>query len=363
MTDPLDPRDQLVQTSEPSQPGQPEVARRLVSIVVPALDEYDNVPGLLERFAALAAAHAEHDFELVLVDDGSVDGTADRLVELAGDDQRVTAIRLSRRFGSHYAISAGLEACAGDAAIVLGADLQEPPELIADFLDGWQGGSDVVWGVRRTRTGRSLATEVFSRTFSLLFTRYAKLENYPAEGPSGVLLARPVIDALVQMPERNRNVLALIAWLGFTQTRVDYDQVARAHGQSRWTRRRMLQLAVDSLIQFSSMPLRFCTFSGIGVAVVGLVYALFLVVRALLGVQTPPGWSTVLVVVLLLGGVQLTVVGVIGEYLWRAVEETRARPLFVVRDVRRVGPDHEPGPQIRMEPGLRTSGGSRTPRP
>ena len=148
--------------------------------------------------------------------------------------------------------------------MVFGADLQEPPSLLAEFLDHWEAGNQVVWGVRRTRTGRSWANELASKTFSVLFTRYAKLANYPPEGPSGVLVDRCVIDELAQLPERNRNVLALIAWLGFTQTRVDYDQVARKHGQSRWTKRKMVKLAVDSLIQFSSMPLRACTFTGIG---------------------------------------------------------------------------------------------------
>lgn len=317
-------------------PYRVRVSRRLVSIIVPALDEAPNVPGLVERFAHLAESHPRYDFELVVVDDGSVDGTADLVVASADPAYRTVVVRLARRFGSHYAITAGFEACHGDAAIVLGADLQEPPELIVDFLAGWENGSEVVWGVRRTRAGRSWTQEAFSRTFSLLFTRYAQLQNYPAEGPSGVLVDRCVIDEVAKMPEHNRNVLALIAWLGFNQTRVDYDQVARAHGESRWTRRRMIQLAVDSLIQFSSMPLRLCTFTGLGVAMLGVLYALFLVVRVMFGVDTPPGWSTVLVVVLLLGGMQLTVVGVMGEYLWRAVEETRARPLFVVRDVRTV---------------------------
>jgi dolichol-phosphate mannosyltransferase len=246
-------------------------------------------------------------------------------------------VRLARTFGSHYAISAGFAECRGDCAIVLGADLQEPPSLVTDFLANWENGAHVVWGVRRTRSGRSRQRELASRAFSVLFTRYAKLANYPPEGPSGVLADRCVIDELARMPEHNRNVLALIAWLGFTQTRVDYDQVPRKHGKSRWTKRKMVKLAVDSMIQFSSMPLRLFTFGGIGVAVAGLVYAVTLVVRAFLGVGTPSGWPTVLVVLLVLGGMQLSVVGIIGEYLWRAVEESRQRPLFVVRDVRVVG--------------------------
>jgi dolichol-phosphate mannosyltransferase len=178
-----------------------------------------------------------------------------------------------------------------------------------------------------------MSRDLASRAFSALFSRFANLANYPAEGPSGVLVDRRVIDEVVRMPERNRNVLALIAWLGFTQVRVDYEQLERTHGTSRWTRRKMLKLAADSLIQFSSMPLRLCTTVGAAIATAGLVYAVALVVRSLMGITTPSGWPTVLVVILVLGGAQLAVVGVIGEYLWRAVEEVRRRPLYVVRDV------------------------------
>jgi polyisoprenyl-phosphate glycosyltransferase len=332
--------------------------RRLVSIVVPALNEADNVPGLLKRFGEFSQEHPRYDFELVLVDDGSTDDTADLTLELACPADRVTVVRLSRSFGSHYAISAGLARCHGDSAVVLGADLQEPPSLLADFLSHWENGSDVVWGVRRTRTGRSAKQEVASKAFSLIFTRYANLKDYPPEGPSGVLLDRCVIDEVKLLPERNRNVMALIAWLGFNQTRVDYDQVPRRHGQSRWTRRKMVKLAVDSMLQFSSMPLRLCSFTGISVAIVGVVYALVLIVRALAGVQTPSGWPTVLVVLLVLGGTQLIVIGVMGEYLWRSVEESRARPLYVVRDVRTTAPADDP-PASRQRSPLRAASTTR----
>jgi dolichol-phosphate mannosyltransferase len=313
--------------------------RPLVSIVIPALDEADNIPTLMERISRFETDHPEYAFELVLIDDGSSDGTADLVLSLAGPTQRVTVVSLARSFGAHYAISAGLSHCVGDCAVVLGADQQEPNTVLAEFLAHWESGSEVVWGVRRSRTGRSIFQEAASKSFSLLFTRYANLANYPPEGPSGVLLDRCVIDAVDRLPERNRNVLALIAWLGFTQTRVDYDQIARKAGQSRWTRRKMIKLAVDSLIQFSSMPLRACTFTGLGVAFAGMLYAIVLVVRSLAGVETPGGWPTVLVVMLLLGGTQLTVIGGMGEYLWRAVEESRGRPLYVVRDVKVRGAD------------------------
>jgi polyisoprenyl-phosphate glycosyltransferase len=329
---------------------------RMVSVVVPALNEADSVPGLLARYATMAVDHPGYAFELVLVDDGSTDGTADLVLAQAPEGARVTVIRLARSFGSHYAISAGLARCSGDAAVVLGADLQEPASLLVDFLTHWEKGSQVVWGVRRRRAGRSRARELPSRIFSRVFTRYANLANYPPEGPSGVLVDRCVIDELRRLPERNRNVLALIAWLGFTQTRVDYDQQARRHGKSRWTLSKMIKLAVDSLIQFSSMPLRLCSITGAAVATFGLAYAVFLVIRAAAGVATPSGWPTVIVVVLVLGGTQLLVIGIFGEYLWRGVEESRGRPLYVIRDVRVAGEATDLGstqrPPVPAEPGF-----------
>jgi dolichol-phosphate mannosyltransferase len=321
-----------------SQSGdQPGLAKRLISLVIPALNEAANIPELLDRFGEFETEHAGYDFELVLVDDGSTDETADLALKLGQGRDRVTVVRLARSFGAHYAISAGLAQCDGDCAVVFGADLQEPPSLLASFIADWESGSDVVWGVRRTRTGTSPLHEVLSKSFSGLFTRYAHLANYPPEGPSGVLVDRCVIDQLVRLPERNRNVLALIAWLGFTQTRVEFDLQERRHGESRWTRGKMIKLATDSLIQFSSMPLRVFSVTGVVVAAIGILYAIFLVARSLVGVSTPTGWPTVIVIVLVLGGTQLTVAGVMGEYLWRGVEESRGRPLYVVRDVRTVG--------------------------
>ena len=313
---------------------EPRRERRRVSVVVPALNECANMSGLVARMESLSLAHTEHDFELVLVDDGSEDGTARQLLGAAPAWLQVTVVQLSRTFGSHAAITAGLRQCSGDCAIVLGADAQEPVQLVADFLAHWANGSDVVWGVRRTRSRRWHA-ELPSKAFSWAFSRYADLANYPVEGPSGMLLDRSVIDELNLLGEHNRNIMALVAWLGYRQTRVAYDQLPRTQGSSSWTVRKMVKLAADSLLAFSSMPLRAASYAGLASALVGLAYAGVLVVRALLGVSTPSGWPTILVVVLLLGGLQLVVIGVMGEYVWRVADEVRRRPLYVVRQVER----------------------------
>ncbi|QIK66065.1 glycosyltransferase family 2 protein [Nocardioides sp. HDW12B] len=302
----------------------------LVSLVVPALNEADNVRPLLRQVQAHVEANPHVRFELVLVDDGSTDGTADLLLA-APTDFPIRLVQLSRNFGSHSAISAGLERCSGDCAVVIGADGQEPTTFVSDALEQWDGGFEVVWGVRKDRAAVSRGRQVTSGLFSVLFTRIAGLDNYPAEGPSGVLLDRSVITALGRLPERNRNVLALVAWLGYRQTRVSYSQLPRVSGESRWTRRAMVKLAVDSVLQFSSLPLRLCTLVGLITALLGVGYAALLVARTVAGVDTPSGWPTLLVVVLLLGGIQLTVVGVMGEYIWRIIEEVRHRPLYVVR--------------------------------
>ncbi|GAB4046349.1 glycosyltransferase family 2 protein [Catellatospora paridis] len=321
--------------------------RPLVSIIVPALNEADNVAALIKRYCQFPVENPDYDFELVVIDDGSVDGTAQRVVDLAPPEERVTVVRLSRNFGSHYATSAGFANCAGDCAIMLGADLQEPASLIADFLANWRAGSEVVWGIRRLRVGRSALAELQSKAFSWLFAKFTDLKNYPAEGPSGVLVDRIVIDELNKMEEQNRNTLALVAWLGFTQTRVSYDQEPRRNGESRWTRRKMIKLAVDSLIQFSSMPLRACTYTGITVALLGLAYALLLIGQNIAGTQTPSGWPTILVIMLFIGGAQLAMIGIMGEYLWRGVEESRRRPHYVLRSVDSSGPAR-PAPRPAM---------------
>jgi glycosyltransferase involved in cell wall biosynthesis len=307
--------------------------RRLVSFVVPALDEAENVEALIDRCADAPRLNPGYDFELILIDDGSQDGTGRDALASAEGRINITVVELSRSFGSHQAISAGFHHAAGECVVVLGADAQEPPELVGEFLQRWESGAEIVWGVRRTRAPKSWASELPSRAFSFLFSRFANLEHYPPEGPSGMLLDRVVVDRINTLGERNRNVMALVSWLGFRQERVLYDQLERRSGASKWTRAKMIRLAADSLLQFSTMPLRLCTYGGLIVAVLGMVYATFLVVRSVLGVPTPSGWPTLLVIVLLLGGAQLTVIGVMGEYLWRAVEETRQRPLFVIRQV------------------------------
>lgn len=295
------------------------------------LNEVDNMTAFIEYLKRIAESNSDYQLEVVAVDDGSTDGTAEALRTKMPSQIDTTCIRLSRNFGSHYALSAGFDAASGDCAIAVGADMQEPPELITEFLAKWSQGFEVVWGIRRNRSivgPRSWP----SRAFSRMFARYSDIDTYPAEGPSGALVDRAVLDAIALLRERNRNVYGLIAWVGFKQTRVEYAQRSRVSGVSKWTTRRLVRLAFDSFVQFSSTPIRAAGLLGVFIAGFGFAYAIFLVVRAFSGAEPPEGWTTVVVIVLIMGGIQLIVLSVFGEYLWRATDEARRRPLYIVRD-------------------------------
>jgi dolichol-phosphate mannosyltransferase len=315
---------------------EPSRAKRLlVSLVVPTFNEAENAEALVERFREIASTSSAYDFELIVVDDGSNDETVGVLTKNLDPRERWTVIRLSRNFGSHYAISAGLAQAQGDSAIVLGADLQEPLDLASRFIEAWRHGHDVVWGIRASRAHSSGLSNFTSRMFSRLFHRYSEIKSYPAEGPSGVLVSRAVMDVVCALPERNRNILGLIAWTGFASTRIEYEQVPRRSGATKWTQRKLARLALDSFVQFSSAPIKIATLAGFALASVGFLYAAFLIARVIFGAAPPEGWTTVVVLLLVLGGFQLIVLGIFGEYLWRATDEARRRPVYLIRDVYR----------------------------
>lgn len=309
-----------------------------ISILIPILNEEENISAMLSRFEELKKRHSNYEIEFVLVDDGSTDTTVSTIKELAPASLSITLISLSRNFGSHAAISAGFESCNGKCAIILGADLQEPPELVDQFLEQYENGQEIVWGIRNVRSVGGLGGFV-SKMFSKLFHRYSDIKTYPAEGPSGFLVTRNVIEVVKTMPERHRNVLGLIAWSGFNHTRVNYDQEERIAGVSKWTRKKLLKLAIDSFVQFSSAPIRAMSYIGMISAFLGFIYAIIIALRALFFSYGPSGWATVTVLVLVLGGIQLITLGVLGEYIWRGIDETRSRPLFVIRSKEHLSSD------------------------
>jgi len=295
-----------------------------VSIITPAYNEADNLPLLYER---LCQSLTNLEWEWVIVDDHSVDKSFAIAAGLAERDSRVKAIRFARNFGSHTAIRCGLEHVHGQCAIVLAADLQDPPEVIANLLAKWQAGMQVVWAVRAQRENEKASTVGFARLYYFIMRWMVGIKDMPATGADFFLIDHRVITALLQFNESNVSILALITWLGFRQDSITYNKQARQHGRSGWSLEKKLKLVVDSVTSFTYFPIRLISYTGFAVALLGFLYALVVIGNALAG-RTPEGWGALMVVVLVIGGIQLLTMGVLGEYLWRALDEARRRPRY-----------------------------------
>lgn len=317
-------QDMLAQDSGP----RPSTVVPLLSVVTPAYNEARNLPVLHERLVQVIGG-LDVDWEWIVVDDHSADDTFAVAAGIAQRDSRVQAVRLARNSGSHTAITCGLHQAAGDCAVVLAADLQDPPETLPSLLEQWQAGSQVVWAVRARREGERASTVGFARLYYLIMRRLVGMQEMPASGADFFLLDRRVLDAFRQFRESNVSILALLTWMGFRQTSITYDKQARLHGQSGWSLGKKLKLVVDSVTSFSYLPIRLMSVVGFIVAIIGFLYAGVVVVNALAG-RPPEGWASLMVVVLVIGGVQMLMMGVLGEYLWRALDETRRRPRYVV---------------------------------
>jgi dolichol-phosphate mannosyltransferase len=311
-----------------------EQQRRRLSLLVPAYNEVEGAAELVGFWREVAQALPELDVELVVVDDGSADGTADAFVELTAREEHVVVVSLSRNFGSHAALTAGLQECSGDAALTLSADRQEPLSAVVDFVREWREGADIVWGLRSTRAIGKAAVGA-ATGFSAFFSAHSDVPTYPAEGPSQVLLDRRVIDVLNRMPEANRNLLAMVAWVGFDQRRIHFEQLPRPYGTSKWTSRKKVKLVLDSFVQFSDAPIRWISFAGLLSVAVGLVLLLVALVAALARSSFPVGFTVLAGLVIGVGGGILGAIGVVGEYVWRSGYDARGRPTYVVSRVHR----------------------------
>lgn len=307
----------------------------MLSLVIPAYNEVESAEEIAEFYRDIRAAHEAIDFELVVVDDGSTDGTREALLKTLVGAGPARVVSLSRNFGSHAGLSAGFAHARGDAALTLSADRQEPLEAIADFIAEWQSGADIVWGLRKVRAVKKGVGESFAKTFSRIYGANSDVPNYPQEGPSQILVSRPVLDTLNAMPELNRNVLAMAAWVGFDQRKVYFEQLPRPHGVSKWTTKRKMKLVVDSFVEFSHAPVEWVAWGGL---LIGGIGALLLVLALVLVFFTPLAAAVALLsgLVLAVGGMILVGIGVLGEYVWRSGDDARRRPVFIVRSVSEV---------------------------
>lgn len=302
---------------------------RLFSIVVAAYNEEDNLELLYQRTLALNWESLGVTPEFVFVDDHSDDATPNVLSDLAARDSRVKVLRFSKNFGSHKAYAAGLENCTGDAAVILAADLQDPPETIPQLIEKWRNGAQVVWAVRDDREAESFATKMLSRFYYYLMRRFAEVQP-PKKGADFLLVDRRIIDELRGAPEKHTSLVSLIQWMGFGQDYITYTKAARHSGRSKWTLRKKLKLAIDSFVSFSYAPIRLASACGLLFAFTGFLYAAVIAIRAITKGSPVQGWSSMMCVLLIVSGVQLVILGILGEYLWRTFDETRGRPRYIV---------------------------------
>jgi polyisoprenyl-phosphate glycosyltransferase len=300
----------------------------LLSIVTPVLNEEKIVEELHRR---ISTAVEGLPVEIVIVDDGSTDRTPELLQQIADRDERVRIARLSRNFGHQAALTAGLDHARGDAVVLIDGDLQDPPELIPKMVERWRHGADVISAVREARAGESRMKLATARWFYRVFGRVAQIDLPPESGDFR-LLDRAALDALLGMRERARFLRGMTVWVGFEQETISYERDARYSGETKYTLPRMIRFSLDAVSSFSYRPLQAATLLGFTISLLALASIPIAIILKLTGNVELPSITTVLIAVLLLGGIQLITVGIIGEYLGRVYEEVKSRPLYVVRD-------------------------------
>ncbi len=305
------------------------------SIVVPIYNEEETFPELARRLRQVMD-QLDGPAEAVLVDDGSTDSSYRLMVEANGQDARFKIVQLSRNFGHQLAITAGMDLASGQAVIVMDADLQDPPHVILDLAAKWQEGYEVVYAVRQHRAGETQFKKLSASMFYSLLRRLGEI-NQTIDVGDFRLVDRKALDAFLSMREHNRYVRGMFSWVGFRQAGVPYNRDSRHAGNSKYSLRKMLRLAVNGIIGFSTAPLKLAMSAGFLLAVAAVLYGLLAIALKLAGVHIVPGYTSLLVAVTFLSGIQLTVMGMVGQYVARVYDEARGRPLYLIREARGFG--------------------------
>lgn len=303
----------------------------LISVVVPIYNEAPILPELHRRLSAALSSLSEA-YELVFVNDGSQDGSADLLRAMVSSDRHVRLIDLSRNFGHQIAITAGMDHAAGAAVVVIDGDLQDPPEVIPELVAKWQEGYDVVYAIRERREGESFFKRATAAAFYRLINRITNVD-IPVDTGDFRLMSRRAVEALKKVRERNRFIRGLVSWLGFRQTGVRFVRQERFAGQTKYPLRKMLKFAFDGITSFSFLPLQLATYLGFVVSVASFLGILYVIYLRLFTQETILGWASLMAAILFLGGVQLITLGIIGEYIGRIYDESKGRPLYFTQEV------------------------------
>jgi len=304
----------------------------LLSVIVPVKNEEDGILAFVERVGAiLESIAADSGWEILFVDDGSTDATLAAIVAANQRDSRVRALSLSRNFGKEAALSAGLDHARGSAVIPMDVDMQDPPEVLPEMVAKWRDGHEMVFGIRRCRASDGWAKRVTAGLYYRAHNAVSS-DKIPENAGDFRLMDRKVVDVIRAMPERNRFMKGLFAWAGFNQASVEYDRVERETGTTKFNYWKLWTLALDGITSASTVPLRIWSYVGALVALFALGYAGFIAVQTIIFGNAVPGYASIMVSVLFLGGIQLISLGVLGEYVGRILTETKQRPLYVVRD-------------------------------
>lgn len=307
----------------------------MISVVVPVFNEEGNVEELARRAQRIMLGiDGQPDFELIFVNDGSRDGTLAALRRIAREIPQIVIVNLSRNFGHQLAATAGLDTARGDAVILMDGDLQDPPELIVDFIAKWREGYDVVYAVRRSRAGESWFKTVTARLFYRTVRRLTKV-NIPLDTGDFRLMSRRVVDALKQTPEKHRFLRGLVSWVGYNQVGIEYDRDARFSGTTKYPLSKMLRFAIDGVTSFSDVPLRLASLFGFVISGLAFVVAIIEIAIKLFTGYNLPGYTSTIFAILFLGGVQLIGIGILGEYVGRIYEEIKGRPLYLIAEIER----------------------------
>jgi glycosyltransferase involved in cell wall biosynthesis len=299
-----------------------------VSLVVPVFNEVQVLAAFYDRATRALSALEGMTYEILFVDDGSQDGSFAKLAAFAEINPRIRVLKLSRNFGHQIAISAGIDHARGDCVVIMDADLQDPPEVVAAMIAQWRQGFDVVYGVRSDRAGETPLKLATANMFYKLLGRLTNV-HIPANVGDFRLMSRRVVDHLKQLREKDRFVRGLVSWVGFPQTGIVYKRDPRHAGETKYPFRKMLSFAFDGITSFSTVPLKLATWTGYAAAILAVLYLLSVFVQKLLG-YTVDGWATIMVAMLFMGAVQLICLGILGEYLGRVFNEVKPRPMYII---------------------------------
>lgn len=307
-----------------------------LSVVIPCYNEEESLPELIRRLEAVCQTYAESGYEIVLIDDGSRDQTRKLIEDFAEKRGDIVGVFLSRNHGHQLALTAGLRICRGERIMILDADLQDPPELLHDMMALMDDGADVVYGKRTERKGESAFKLATAHIFYRLLNRLIDVD-IPNDTGDFRLMSRRALNTLNEMPEHHRFIRGMVSWIGYRQVPIEYAREARFAGETKYPFKKMLGFAIDAIAGFSVLPLRFSIYLGFICAILGMLFLGYTAYSYFAGIAVQ-GWTTLMVVVLILGSGQLLVLGVIGEYLGRLYMQSKKRPLFIIEDI--VGLDH-----------------------